>query len=131
MNNSCQRCGNPNHTRRRICSACAAILRVQGLYWCNRGAHAMTLDQVVKPRLVECKACKTSQKRAPLVESSPEVCPVCQTALAEHARCRGCQILIGPGHLEPALTDGLCAACVRWRAKQRRGWHRQTWIEEV
>lgn len=45
-------------------------------------------------------------------------CPVCGQAVATHAQCRSCTIMIGPGHLEERAHDGLCGACERWREKR-------------
>lgn len=47
-------------------------------------------------------------------------CPVCGVVLSRHARCAGCGMLVGPGHVRQTLVGDLCPAC-RVRMRKRIG----------
>lgn len=46
-------------------------------------------------------------------------CDIDGIPIDEHLRCRGCGILLGPGHLEPTAYQGYCASCYVVIRKQR------------
>jgi len=52
-------------------------------------------------------------------------CNVCRKLAATHLRCAECGILVGPGHADTALVDGLhCFTCrrllKRWEVAEAR-----------
>lgn len=46
-------------------------------------------------------------------------CDIDGIPIEQHAKCRGCGILLGPGHLEPVAYEGYCASCYVVVCKQR------------
>ncbi len=48
----------------------------------------------------------------------PEVCFTCGEPLRNHPRCRLCTILVGPGHVETTLVDGLCVSCAGFQERR-------------
>ena len=53
-------------------------------------------------------------------------CPKCGVIMGNHPRCVACGILLGRGHEDRALLDGMCRGCVdhrtRLRAWLKKGW---------
>ncbi len=47
-------------------------------------------------------------------------CEVCGEPLLSHERCRGCRILLGPGHVESEAFGGYCSTCLIDAPRRRR-----------
>ncbi len=61
-----------------------------------------------------------NKRRKRWVPNASALCPICGVLLREHPHCRACTILVGPGHVETGLVDGLCSSCHRANRHRKR-----------
>jgi RNA polymerase-binding transcription factor DksA len=70
-------------------------------------------------KLPEPENLRAVDSRSAKAINSPLCCSLDGIPLTEHERCKRCDILIGPKHLENHTVNGLCSDCQDFLERQQ------------